>query len=159
MLKDKTEYLWLSKYTQELQKVKNKLASPQASASFDETKQITIHTDASKNGLGCCMLQEGRPVYFASRSLTPTEQNYAQIEIEFLGIIFAVNKFHHFIYGRNTKVLTDHKPLVSIMKKNLADIASTRLQRLKFKLLKYDLVVDYMPGKYLYVTDALSRAF
>lgn len=123
---------------------------------FNSEKLIEIETDASKDGLGACLLQEGKPVAFASRSLTKTEQAYAQIEKETLAILFAVQKFHYFIYGLSTKIYSDHKPLEYIFKKELQS-ASLRILRMRLKLLKYSLEICYKPGKYMYISDALSR--
>lgn len=103
-------------------------------------------------------MQDGHPVAFASRSLTSTEQKYAQIEKEMLAIVFAIQKFHFYIYGLKVKVNTDHKPLESIFRKDLSCI-SPRLQRMRLRILNYDLEVTYKPGKYLYIADTLSRAF
>jgi len=63
------------------------------------------------------LLQDEKPVYYASRSLTSVEKNYAPIEKEALGIAFSVKKFHQYIYGRKVTVISDHKPLEIIFKK------------------------------------------
>lgn len=78
---------------------------------------------------------------------------------EFLAILFACTKFHQYIYGHKVTLWTDHKPLTAIMVKKFSEIASPRLQRIKLKLLKYQLHVNYMPGKHLHVADLLSRDF
>lgn len=75
-----------------------------------------------------------------------------------LAIVFAIQKFHYFVYGLRVNVNSDHKPLEVIFKKDLANI-SPRLQRMRLRLLNYNLVVSYKPGKYLYIADTLSRAF
>lgn len=62
-------------------------------------------------------MQNGLPVSYASRSLTETEKMYSQIEKEYLGICFATQKFHEYIYGRIVNVYTDHKPLIAISKR------------------------------------------
>lgn len=100
---------------------------------FDPHKEIIIQTDASQNGLGSCLLQDNMPVAFASRSLSETEKNYAQIEKEFLAITFACKKFHQFIYGRPIKVKTDHKPLTAIVLKEIYKIPSGKLQRMRLR--------------------------
>ena len=123
---------------------------------FDPAKLAVLHTDASSAGLGTCLLQEGHPVTYASRSLTPAEQNYAQIEKELLGILFGTERFHQYIYGFDTTVHTDHKPLVAIVKKPL-HLLSPRLQLIMLPLLRYTVSVQYIPGKYLYIADTLSR--
>ena len=95
---------------------------------------------------------------FASRSLNESEKRYAQIEKEMLAICFGLEKFHQFVYGRQVQVYTDHKPLVSIVQKDMNKVTA-RLQRLKLKLLKYKINVEYLPGKQMVVADLLSRSF
>ena len=104
-----------------------------------------------------CLLQQGKPTAYASRSLTSSESNYAQIEKELLVIVFAFDKFHQFIYGFPTKVHSDHKPLESIVTKPLCSVPP-RLQRMLLRLQKYDLAVKYVSGKSLHVANTLSRA-
>ena len=98
-------------------------------------------------------------VAYASRAITSAEINYAQIEKECLGITFACEGLHQYIYGKpGVAVKTDHKLLVSIMKKPLSD-CPIRIQRLLLKLQKYHKNLTYVPGKFLYTQDALSRAY
>lgn len=159
LLKKNSAFTWSDSYSQSIENIKNKITNSPVLSNFSEKEKITIQTDASKDGLGCCLLQCNKPICFASRSLTETEQHYAQIEKEFLAVIFACQKFHHFIYGRHVTIHTDHKPLVSIMKKDITKVGSVRLQRLKIKLLKYNITLEYVPVKFMYVADALARAY
>ena len=124
---------------------------------FDPSKTSTIQADASQHGVGACLLQQGNPVAYASRSLSPSESNYAQTEKELLAIVFACEKFHQFIYGFTTKVQSDHKPLKTIFTKPLCSVPP-KLQRMLLRLQKYDLLVKYVSGKLLHVADTLSRA-
>ena len=64
-------------------------------AYYDVSKPVVIQCDAFQTGLGAALLQEGCPVAYSSRVMTPTEQNYAQIEKELLAIVFACEKFDH----------------------------------------------------------------
>jgi hypothetical protein len=159
LLKKNNKFAWMEEHTRVLKKMKEKLTKGPVLANFDIKKKITIQADASKSGIGCCLLQEGKPVSFASRALSEAETRYAQIEKEFLSIVFATTKFHQYIYGFDVEVLTDHKPLVSIMKKEINKIHSSRLQRMRLKLVKYKLNVKYLPGKYMYIADLLSRDY
>jgi len=84
---------------------------------FDPKEDVELQCDASDRGLGACLMQAGQPVAYALRSLTDTEVNYAQIEKEMLAILFGVKRFEQCVYGRLTKIQTDHKPLESIFKK------------------------------------------
>lgn len=103
-------------------------------------------------------MQQGQPVAFCSRSLTEAETRYPQIDKELLAICFALNKFKNFVYGRKIVIKTDHKPLVSICSKDFHKVSS-RLQRLKLKLLENNFEVEYLPGKLMFIADLLSRSF
>ena len=74
----------------------------------------TLQVDASKNGLGAYLLQQNQPVAHASRAMSSSEINYAQIEKEFLEIVCGCERFNMYIYGAEIDVLSDHKPLESI---------------------------------------------
>ena len=91
-----------------------------------------------------------------SRSLTKAEKNYVALELECLAIVFACQKFHHYIYGKRTLVETDHKPLEVITKKSIL-AAPRRLQRMLLQLQRYDLEIIYRPGKQQWIADILSR--
>lgn len=102
--------------------------------------------------------QHWQPVAYASRALTKTECKYAQIEKECLGVAFGLERFHSYVYGLPSFLVeTDHRPLVSIIKKNLNDM-TPRIQRLMMKMQRYDFEMVYTPGKHLVLADALSRA-
>ena len=78
---------------------------------FDAGKAPIIRCDASSTGLGTVLLQEGQPVAYVSRSLSETEQRYAQIEKELLAVVFSFEKFDQYLYGRKVTMHSDHRPL------------------------------------------------
>ena len=88
-----------------------------------------LQMDTSCKGLGACLLQDGHPIYFASKSLTDAEKGYVAIELEALAVSWACEKFHHFLYGSHFILQTDQKPLESILAWPLSE-ATPRLQRL-----------------------------
>ena len=99
-----------------------------------------------------------KPVVYASRSLTPTEQKYAQIEKEALGITWACERFGEYLIGMNFEVQTDHKPLVSLLgAKNLEELPA-RIQRFRMRLMRFTFTITHIPGKDLTIADTLSRA-
>jgi len=125
---------------------------------YDVKKHITVQCDSSQNGLGAYLLQEGGPVAYVSRALTPTEQSYAQIEKELLAIVFAMERFHTYVYGCKITIESDHRPLISILKKSLTN-APRRLQRMLLRLQNYDFELIFKPGTQVIIADTLSRAF
>ncbi|GFW11857.1 retrovirus-related Pol polyprotein from transposon 17.6 [Trichonephila clavipes] len=82
-----------------------------------ETRQVTVSVDASKNGLGAVLLQECQPVAFGSESLTQTQQHYAQIEKELMAVMYGLEHFNYYTYGRIATGQTDHKPILGLSKK------------------------------------------
>ena len=106
----------------------------------------------SEKGLGASLLQDGKPLAYASRALTNTETNYAQIEKELLAIVFGVERFHQYTYGRKAVVDSDYKPLETIFGKPLAS-APRRLQKMLMRLQRYDIVIQYKKGSEMYLAD------
>ena len=80
------------------------------------------------------------PVAYGSKTITDTESRYANIESELLGLVAGVEKFHTFCYGWSTIILSNHKPMASIVKRDLVN-APPRLQRLLLRLQKYDVTI------------------
>lgn len=151
-------FKWEEKHEEEFKKLKSFILSEQVLAIYDPSKDVIIETDASKNGLGCVISQEGRPVAYASRTLSKSEIKYAQIEKELLAIVFACTRFHHYLYGRKFVVESDHKPLEALFLKDIDD-NPMRLQRMMMLLLRYPrMKIVHKPGKEMYIADCLSRA-
>ena len=122
---------------------------------FNVNAETTLQMDASKKGLGACLIQNGK-VCSASRALTNTEQNYQNLEREALGTIWGMEKFHYFLHGKEFTLETDQKPLVSIYKKHMVDI-SPRVQRLIVRSSPYlPFHAVYKKGKGIPVADVLS---
>ena len=126
-------------------------------AYYDVKKEVVVQCDASKHAIGAVLLQEGRPIAYASRKLRKSELNWAPIEKEMLAVVYSTEKFREYILGKETTIQTDHKPLEAICRKPLMS-APLRLQTMLFKLKGYDLKVEYIPGRTQVLADTLSRA-
>lgn len=158
LLKKEIAWHWSIDHQRTFDELKQCLVSVPVLQYYTLYKPVVISVDASKNGLGACLMQDSLPVCYASRSLTKAEESYAQIEKELLACVYACEKFYAYIYGRcDITIETDHKPLVSIISKPIAS-APARLQRMLLRLQPYSFKLVYTPGKYLYVADTLSRA-
>ena len=122
---------------------------------YDVDKPVTIQCDASGKGLGAVLLQDNKPVCYASRALTDIETRYAPIETEMLAVVFACRKFHQYIYGRSVTIETDHKPLQAISTKPLSQVP-LRLQKMILNVRGYDVEIRYIPGSKQVLADPLS---
>ena len=123
---------------------------------YDRTKPITIQTDYSKQGVGAVLLQDGKPVHYGSKALVGNERDFAPIEGEMLAIVYATTKWHHYVYGRQFTIETDHKPLVDIKNKNIS-LAPPRIRGMMMLTSQYDFQLVHRPGKEMVLPDALSR--
>ncbi|KAL9989578.1 hypothetical protein ACROYT_G004142 [Oculina patagonica] len=152
------EWCWSDTQERAWCEVKKLIASAPVLSYCKPDEPLEVQCDSSLAGLGAALMQGGHPIAYASRALTETESRYAQIEKEMLAIVYAVEKFNDYTFGRKTVVFSDHKPLESILKKPLHR-APKRLQGMIIHLQKYDLEVKYEKGNKMFLADTLSRAF
>ena len=158
LLKDEVTWNWSSEQEKAFDKLKSLLVSAPCLAYYDPEKELVLQNDASDYGIGSVLLQEGRPIAYASRKLKSAERDgYAPIEKEMAAVLFGLTKFHHQTYGREVTVITDHQPLVSIKAKALAK-APRRLRNFILQTQDYNYKLVYKPGKELVLPDTLSRA-
>ena len=165
LLKKNSEYVWTADHQEAFEKAREELSNTSQLTYFDHRRPTRLYTDASRlNGLGFVVkqLQEDQHwkiVQAGSRFLTSAETRYAMVELELLGIAWAMQKARPFLEGIHFEVLTDHKPLIPILNDySLADIENKRLQRLKMKMDGFTFEAFHVPGKENIEADALSRA-
>ena len=116
--------------------MKKEISSTPILAYYNPKKQTMLQTDAHIKGLGACLLQEEKPVYFASKALTKAQKGYVVIEIESLAVAWAMEKFHHFSYASHFILESDWKPLEPILSKSLNQ-ATPRLQQILIRTFAY----------------------
>ena len=147
-----------------VESAKKALISSQVLVHYDPALPIRLIGDASAYGVGAVIahvLPDGseHPVAFASRTLTKSERNYAQVEKEALSLIFGVRHFHTYLYGRSFTIVTDHKPLTAILgpKNGIPPLAAARLQRWAWILSAYQYNIEFRPTGEHGNADGLSR--
>ena len=158
LLKKDVTFYWDDQLTWSFQEIKHllKRATSKLLGYYDRRKEVIVLVDASLRGLGACLIQDGKPIAFASKSLTGVESRYANIKRELLTIVFACIQFNTYLQGRRFTVQSDHKPLEMIHLKNMHN-TPPRLQRMLLQLQKYDMKIEYNPGSEMLLADALSR--
>jgi hypothetical protein len=156
LLKKGVHFIWTPDMQQEFSALKRTIARDITLVHYDPTKAITIETDASLKGLGAVLIQDGKPVRFLSKALTPAEADYSNIERELLAVVFACERLHVYTFGNKVTVHTDHNPLAAIIKKPISQ-APPRLQRMLLRLRLYDVDIRYVGANRVLVSDTLSR--
>lgn len=150
LLKERSPWCWTEECQAAFVQIEQLLASADVLTHYGVNRPIRLECDASSVGLGAVISHEmtdgtHRPVAFASRTLTPAERNYAQIEKEELALIFGVKKFHEYLYGRRFTLVTDHKPLLAILgpKRGVPTLAAARVQRWALILSAYQYELQF----------------
>ena len=154
LLQKNVKYEWSEKYQGSFEKLKAFLTEALVLTQPTCGKEYVIYSDASLNGLGCVLMQQGKVVAYASRQLKPHEKNYPTHDLELAAIVFAVKIWRHYLYGEKCFIYTDHKSLKYLPSQRELNLRQWRWMEL---IKDYDCVIDYHPGKANVVADALSR--
>ena len=153
-----TDWNWSKDCEDAFKTVKKKITTAPMLAYFNAEKKLVLQVDSSQDGLGAALMQGGKPIEYASRSLTATERRWAQIEKELLSVIYGLERFDQYTFGRRVIIQNNHKPIGTILKKPLSQ-APRRLQALILRLHRYDVEFEYVEGKKLVIADTVSRAY
>ena len=158
------EFHWSKECAEAFQAIKEAVAEATLLVHFDERKPIILAVDASPYGVGATISHvfpdgSNRPIAYASKSLTSAQKNYSQLDREALAIVFGLDKFRIYLYGRRFTILSDHKPLQHILSPRAPTptLAAQRLQRWAIMLSGFQYDLQHVPGVRNVVADALSR--
>ncbi|KAJ8346650.1 hypothetical protein SKAU_G00280510 [Synaphobranchus kaupii] len=163
LLAKDNEWSWGHMQQAAFDKLKGELASERVLAQYRPQAKTMVSADASSFGLGAVLMQrqdnmEWRPVAYISRSLSETEQRYAQVEKEALAVTWACERLNSYIIGLQFTVETDRKPLLALLRTKALDDLPPRIQRFCLRLLRFTYGIVHVPGKALITADTLSRA-
>ena len=159
-----TPWKWTRDCSTAFSKAKTPLSTAPVLAHYDPNLKLCLAGDASAYGVGAVLSHvypdgSERPIAYASRTLNSSERNYAQVEKEALSLIFGVKRFHQYIYAREFTLVTDHKPLTTILgsKNTIPSLAAARLQRWALLLAGYSYSITFKPTSTHSNADGLSR--
>jgi hypothetical protein len=148
-------FIWSSDCEVTYQTLKSKLVDAPILDLPESGKRFTVYMDASRIGLDCVLMQEGRVISYGSRQLRKHEGNYPTHGLKLAAVVFALKSWRHYLYGEACDIYTDHKSLKYIFTQKELNLR----QRRWLKLIKdYDLSIHYHSGKANVVADALSRS-
>ena len=168
LLKQNQEFVWDDACQKAFEYLKNALISEPVCVHYDEKKEHGIFVDACAKGIGAILKQEEidddgkktwRVVSYWGRALLDAETRYSATELELLGLVNACHHFRCYIHGKQVKVFTDHRALLSLTGKGLAQggVYNRRINTWQMKLADFDLEIVYRPGKTHQDADAISR--
>ncbi|KAK4397705.1 hypothetical protein Sango_1246000 [Sesamum angolense] len=144
LLKKNAPFNWNDKYAQSFEELKKILTLAPILALSSRDGGYVVYTDASRQGLGCVLMQHGKVIAYPSRQLRPHEMNYPTHNLELAAIVHALKIWRHYLYGETFQIFMDHKSLKYIPIQKELNLR----QRMWIELLKdYDCTIDYHPGK------------
>ena len=150
--------IWTKECDEAIDRIKSIFQTGPILMTIDMKKEIIVATDASKKGLGACLMQThqgvNRPILYLSRSLNKAEQNYSTIEVECLGIWWSITRLQKYLLGKKFIILTDHRPLIKF---NSEKVKNSRVTRWSLALQDYQFEVKSVKGIDNMIPDILSR--
>jgi ribonuclease HI len=154
LLEKKKEFKWDEKCQSSFEELKKRLTTTPVLIMPDIHKEFDVYCDASRQGLGFVLMQEGKVVAYASRQLKKHEQNYPTHDLELAAVVHALKIWRNYMIGNKCQIFTDHKSLKYIITQKDLNLRQKRCLEL---IKDYDLDIQYHPGKANVVADALSR--
>src|SRR5436189_1894653 len=154
LTKKDVPFIWTERCESAFQELKKRLTSAPVLIIPERGLGYDVYCDASGDGLGCILMQQGRVVAFGSRQLKVHERNYPTHDLELAAVIHALMSWRHYFYREKFEVFSDHKSLGHIFaQKDL----NMRQRRWMEYLADYDFTLQYHPGKANVMANALSR--
>ena len=154
LLQKGVEFKWTEAHQRSFDELKRKLTTAPVLTLPNIHRNFTVYCDASGQGIGCVLMQDGNVVAYASRQLKVHEKHYPTHDLELAAVVHALKIWRHYLIGNKCEIFTNHKSLKYIFTQPDLNLR----QRRWLELIKdYNLDIQYHLGKANVVADALSR--
>src|SRR6266508_1769912 len=154
LLQKGVEFKWTEAHQRSFDELERKLTTAPVLTLPNIHRNFTVYCDASGQGIGCVLMQDGKVVAYASRQLKVHEKHYPTHDLELAAVVHALKIWRHYLIGNKCGIFTDHKSLKYIFTQSDLNLRQCRWLEL---IKDYDLGINYHPGKENVVADALSR--
>ena len=153
MLK-KDDFSWLEEAKCAFQKLKTQLSNAPVLALPNFSKEFVLEVNSSRQGVGAILMQDRHPIAYISRSFNQQHHALLTYVKELLGVVFAVQKWRHYLLPKKFTIRTDHQSLKCILNQWLS---TTFQQRWLIKLMEFDFSIEYKKRRENVVADAFSK--
>ena len=162
LLRKSSKFIWTTEHENCFQEIKTRIANATANSHYNAQLETRVKCDASRSGLGAALEQltvDGwKPIAFASRFLNSCQERYSVNELELLGVVWSTEYFKNYLYGKQFKVITNHRALLSIMKEHRSNKSyNSRLTRWVDRLLPFQFDIEHLPGSKMGLVEYISR--
>ena len=162
LLKNNEKFIWTENHQTQFEKIKTTIANATENTRFNPTLETRVKCYASRHGLGAALEQldcDGwKTVAFASRFLNSNEERYSINELKLLGVVWAIENFKYYLFGKYFTVLKDHRALLSILKTHRSNKSyKSRLTRWIDRLLPFEFNIKHIPGTRMELVDYILR--
>ena len=154
LTRKEVKFVWDDSCERAFKELKRRLTLAPIFIVSKREQRYTMYCDASKDGLGCVLIQSRKVVAYGSRKLKNHDQNYPSHDMELAAVVFALKIWHHYLYGEQFEVFSDHKSLKYIFTQRNLNMRQHRWMELSED---YDFTLHYHLGKVNVVADPLSR--
>ena len=154
LTKKNVKFVWTPECEKSFKELQQRVVTAPILAITNSSEDFVSYSDASKNGIGCVLMQNGKVIAYASKQLKEYEKNYPTHDLELVAVVHALKIWRHYLMGAHCKIYTDHKSLKYFFTKKELNM---RQRRWLVLVKDYDCEINYHPGQANEVADALSR--
>ena len=158
LLKKTSKLIWTEAHEDCFLEIKNRIANATENSQYKPQLETRAHCDGSRSGLGAAVeklaVDGWKPIAFTFQFLNSCKKRYSVNKLDILGVVWSIEYFKNYLYGKHFTVITDHRALLSILKKIRSNKSyNSRLTRWIDRLLPFQFDIEYLPGAKMGLVD------